>query len=221
MIGISTLDFIGLLNDTIPFSFPEDDLPGLHCVRVEWDGQMMHALSTDLTRVAWSSWHPDDDTPGADPDQLSVVNPWGGADSPWAVVLRRPDAEKLVQVFKLPTKRGLTPLQVSARNGRLFVKRDRVGGSLALSADVEGSLEEFPDLRKELAAHDRLSPVTGVAYNATQLADFSLVRPRGPMQLAFAGDMTHVVIGDRFRGGINPATVGLDHARRTVGRAEV
>ncbi|WP_047890968.1 hypothetical protein [Micromonospora sp. RV43] len=220
VIQISTFDFTGLLADVIPFSYPEDDLPTLHCVRLEWDGSMLHALATDLNRIAISSWHPHDDTEaGDDRDQGRLpVDPWGGKDRPWAVVLPRPDAEKLVQVFKLPTKRGLTPLAIECDHGHLKVVRPRIGGMLALRADVEGSLEEFPDLRRQLSEHDRVEAVGEISYAGANLADFcSAVRQRGPLELGFSGrtGMTRIAIGERFVGAVRPASVRMPMGSRS------
>lgn len=220
VIQISTFDFTGLLSDTIPFSYPEDDLPTLHCVRLEWDGTMMHALSTDLNRIAISSWHPHDDTEAGDEREQArlPVSPWGGSDRPWAVVLPRSDAEKLVQVFKLPAKRGLTPLAVEVQHGHLKVMRPRIGGLLSLRADVEGSLEEFPDLRKQLGEHDRVEAVDEISFSGGNLADFcASVRQRGPLELGFSGrtGMTRISIGERFVGAVRPASVRTQMGARS------
>ncbi|MBM0235923.1 hypothetical protein JNW88_00275 [Micromonospora sp. ATA32] len=76
MITIPTGDLVGVLADVIPFAFPEDDLPHVNCVRLEWDGEMLHAEATDTLHAARSSWHPDDDRDG-NTSQATLTNPLG------------------------------------------------------------------------------------------------------------------------------------------------
>ncbi|MFI5934747.1 hypothetical protein [Actinoplanes sp. NPDC051494] len=208
MITIPTGDLTGVLGDVIPFVFPDDDLPDLHCVRLEWDGTMLHALSTDRFRMAVSSWHPDDE-PDADVQDDMFVR-WGGADDPWTATLTLEDAKELVKVFKLPPKKQRVPLTLDFANEQVTVRRDRDTGYTAVRLDVPDQLAQFPDIRKLLADSDRLKPITGLMFNAKFLADFGKVRPRAPMQLSFTGStaITHVGIGKRFLGAIMPLREG-------------
>lgn len=212
MITIPTGELTGVLSDVIPFTFPDDDLPALNCVRIEWDGAMLHALSTDRYRIAWASWHPDDD-PDMD-SQDDLFTNWGGADDPWSATVTLDDAKELVKVFKLPVKEQRVPLSVDFANGQVTVRRDRDTGCTALRLDIPDQLAEFPDVRKLLADSDRVESVPGLAFNAKFLADFGKVRPRAPMQMSFTGSKTiaHVAIGKRFAGAIMPINEGQEAA---------
>ncbi|WP_213451561.1 hypothetical protein [Rhizomonospora bruguierae] len=66
MITIPTGELVGLLGDVVPFASPDKDMPNYNVVRLEWDGEMLHALTCDTIRIGWSSWHPD--AAGAAPD---------------------------------------------------------------------------------------------------------------------------------------------------------
>lgn len=211
MITIPTGDLTGVLADCLPFVHPDDDLPMLNCVRVEWDGEMLHALATDRIRLAWSQWQAGDLAPGTEA-QDDLFTEWGGADEPWQTTIALPDAAELVKVFKLGPKEWGCPLTVDydqARD-RLTVERSRETGHSAITVVAEGSGAEFPNLRALLAKADVLEPVTGLTYTAKYIADFAKVRPRGPLELKFTGTtgLTHVSIGERFVGAIVPVRLG-------------
>lgn len=220
MITIPTGEFVGILSDAIPFACTDDDLPSMNCVLVEWDGDVMHAISTDSIRMAWSQWAEDDELPSGEVVQEDLLSPWGAddGDEPWSILLPLADAKHLVKTYKLPVKEVWTPLQVDVDRGavpmRLVVERRRETGHSAIRTVVEGSTADFPKIRDVLTKFDRLEPVTDLAYTATRLADFAKVRPRGPMELKFTGRKTptHVTIGTRFIGAIQPARIGKDPA---------
>lgn len=73
-VTITTGDLCGLLLDVAPFAFPDDDLPDVNVIRLEWDGAMLHASATDTLRAARSSWHPDD-SDGDEPATCSWAQP--------------------------------------------------------------------------------------------------------------------------------------------------
>lgn len=209
MITIPTADLVGVLSDTIPFACPLPELPTLNCIRVEWDGQMLHTLATDRYRVAWSQWHPDDEPDEGVEAQSDLFTEFGGADDPWHAVIGLEDAKQLVKVFKLPTKEAHAPVTLDQERGQLQVKRSRDTGHSALTALMRAELpdgESTPDLVKLLADADRIEAVKGLSFNAKLLADFAKVRPRGNvMALRFAQKLVHVSIGERFVGAIVPA----------------
>lgn len=216
MITVPTGDFVGILSDTIPFAFPDDDLPTLNCIRLEWDGDMLHALATDRYRVGWSQWHPDDEPDGEAQDDMFTR--WGSGDDPWSFLLPLADAKELVKVFKLPAKEQRVPLTVDVDGGQLKVARSRDTGYSAHTTVLRGAgvdIADVPNVRQMLADNDRVQAVTGLAYSAKWLADFAKVRPRGPMELTFTGttQLTHVTIGERFVGAIIPSRVGADGQR--------
>jgi hypothetical protein len=124
MITIPTGDLTGVLADVIPFAFPKDDFPLLNVVRLEWDGQQLHALTTDRYRIGWSTWEPGD--VGKDEEvQDDLFSEWGSADDPWRCTLVLADAVEIAKVFKLGHKESQVPLTVDYEvdRRRLTVKR--------------------------------------------------------------------------------------------------
>jgi hypothetical protein len=221
-ITIPTGDLTGILADVIPFAFPEDDYPALCCVHLEWDGETLHAMTTDHHRLAWSQWTPGDIDD--QPQQDDLFTDWGSGDEPWTTNLALADAKELVKVFKLPTKEMNTPvvidhfappsltldeLQVGAKPAppaRTKVIRSRETGHSAITVVAEDNGHPFADLRATLAKNDRAKPTRNIIYNADYLADFAKVRARGPMQMTFTGPdkPTRITIGKRFIGAIMP-----------------
>lgn len=208
MIQIPTAEFVGLLADVVPFAFPDDDLPDINVVRLEWDGDMLHASATDTLRTVRSSWHPDDDENGT--DSPSLVNPYGGADDRWVVFTRLDDAKELIKHFKLPGKESRTPLTLDERDGQLRVSRSADTGHQDVTAVVTTRFCEFPDLTKVLDTEPLAEQMTEIRYVGRHLADFGIVRQRGPMTLTFCGTerATRVRIGERFVGTIRPDRSG-------------
>lgn len=217
-ITIPTGDLVGILSDVIPFAFPDDILPELNAVRLEWDGETLHALSTDRYRVGWSQWTPGDiDADEAAQDDLFAD--WGSGDEPWATSIPLADAKELVKVFKLPPKEANTAIVVDHNRAseRTKVIRTRETGHSAITVVAEGLgvTFPFPDVRATLAKSDRIKAVRNAIYRAEFLADFAKVRPRGPMQMTFAGGLTHITIGKRFVGAITPQK-GEDEPGRSL-----
>lgn len=209
MITIPTADFVGILSDTIPFAFDDEDIPDINCVRLEWDGKRLHALSTDRYRCAWSTWEPGEVAAGEEV-QDDLFTEWGSADDPWAMTIALDEAKELVKVFKLNPKEGHTPITVDYYTERWMAKvvRSRETGHSAITVAVPDMRCEFPDLRELLGKNDALHSVTGVNYTAKYMADFAKVRPLGPLSLRFSEGLTHVSIGERFVGAIMPVKVG-------------
>lgn len=206
MITIPTGDLTGVLADVLPFVSPDEDLPMLNAVRVEWDGKQLHALATDRYRVAWSTWDPDDD-PIDGEVQDDLFTTWGGADAAWTITVPADDVGALVKNYRLPKKEQRTPLTVGYETGRLQVARARETGHSALTAVVDGldgPNMVYPDLRKFLSDHDVLELIDHAMFSARYMADFAKVRNRGPMELKFTSVLTHVSIGPRFVGAIMP-----------------
>jgi hypothetical protein len=205
VITIPTGDFTGVLADVIPFAWPKDDFPQLNCVRLEWDGRQLHALTTDRYRLGWSTWEPGDVTAGEDL-QDDLFSNWGSGDTPWTCTLALADAAELARVFKLGVKETQVPVTVDyeADRRRLTVKRAKETGHSAITISAEDTFGEFPDVRKWLAAADKLAARREIQYNAAYLADFAKVRPRGPLSMRHTKGLTHVSIGERFVGAIMP-----------------
>lgn len=206
MIMIPTSDLTGILNDAVPFASDDEDLPAFHCLRIEWDGAMLHTLTMDGIRVAISSWHPDDKPDEDTQDALGTE--WGGADEPWTAIVGHADAVHLAKTFKLPVKRGHIPLVVDfdAARGRLAVTRYRDTDLSEIRVAVNTLLLDVMDIRRLVADAQVTEKVEKVAFNPRLLADFAKVRPRGAMRMWFGGE-THPVrveIGKRFTGLIMP-----------------
>jgi hypothetical protein len=211
-ITIPTGDLTGILTDTIPFAFPKDDLPALNVVRLEWDSQALHAITTDRHRLAWSTWEPGDLAFGEDA-QDDLFTEWGSGDNPWRCTLQLADAAEIAKVFKLGWKESRVPLTVDyeADRHRLTVKRTKETGHSAITISAEDTFsDEFPDVRKLLAAADKLTARRDIDYNAAYLADFAKVRPRGPLSMRHTKTLTHVSIGERFIGAIMPVALRAD-----------
>jgi hypothetical protein len=200
MITIPTSELLGLLSDAIPFANPDDDLPLLNSVRVEWDGRRLHAQATDRYRVAWSQW-----------DQEDMFTQWGGVDDGWVALVPLAAAKGLVKNYRLPAKEAVRcPLTVELDWTKLTVKRSGATGHDELTTTIDGlppeTSTQYPDLRALLANHDTTWPVRGLSFTAKLLADFAKVRPRGSLEMSFTGQKTPVLvsIGERFRGAIMP-----------------
>ncbi len=212
MITIPTSDLCGLLTDVAPFAFPDDDLPDVNVVRVEWDGNMLHASATDTMRAARSSWHPSDSD---DNDTMFAV--YGGADDRWSLLVDLAEAKEIAKVFSLPKKEGATPLTLTYDNGRLVIARNRDTGHTAHTMVVEGRLVNFPNLGGMLDT--AIQPVaTGVVdYSGALLAPFGLVRQRGGLlRMTFGAQRTRITIGDRFVGTIQPQPTGQRDVEPTL-----
>lgn len=201
-ITIPTGDLTGVLADVIPFAHPKADAGALNCIRLDWDGEYLHATATDRIRVGISTWHPDDEPDDDGQDDLFAR--WGGADDPWSILMPLDDAKDIVSNYKLGPKEYRVPLTIDMHEGVLKIERSRDTGHSRLVMQIQGVLDEFPDVRKFLREADRAIPVTGQRYTAKFLADFAKVRPRGPLELAFSKGLTHISIGERFVGAIAP-----------------
>lgn len=218
MITVSTGDLTGILADVIAFALDDEELADLNSVRLEWDGQMLHAYAHDLGRTAWSQWHPDDPLPAGAQDTLFAR--WGGDDGPWSVGLRLADARELVRLFKLPAKERSCPVTVDLLDDtRLRVARSAESSRSALIAVVEHDSTPRFDVAAYLSQWDRVAPVRSIAFNAAMLADFAVPRARGPLRLTFTGEEspTLVEIGERFLGAIMPTRT---EPRRSRDRAD-
>lgn len=204
MITIPTGDLVGILADVLPFAHPDDDYENIHCVRLEWDGEQLHAMATDRHRLGWSTWEAGD---VGDDDKDDTVSEWGSGDAPWVAVLDLADAVQISKVFKLPAKQVMTPLTVDydSDRHRVTVVRSKDTSHSAITISADDTFVEFPDVRGWLAKADQLAVVQEVGYSSKWLADFAKVRPAGPMKLRFAKGLTHISIGKRFVGAIVPA----------------
>lgn len=208
-ITVPTGDLVGILSDVIPMAHPDDEMPQLNAVRLEWDRKQLHTMATDRYRLAWSTWDPHD-KPEYE-HQPALDTEWGGSDEPWALSIGLDDAKHLVKTYKLGGKEGYhVPLTVELGNNSVKVVRSRDTGYSAITTvapdRTDPNLGGFPDLRELLSKNDVAVPTKELALNAKYLADFAKVRPRGPLELMLTGPngMVHIAIGKRFVGAIQP-----------------
>lgn len=209
-ITIQTGQFVGLLEDAMPFAFPKDDMPSVNVVRLEWDEEMLHASATDMLRTARSSWHPDDDEKGSDSKKplIPAYGDLGGADDRWVVFMRLADAKSLAKHFTLPKTDAAVPITLDHNNGRLRVDRSADTGQQAVRVDVETHFVEFPELTKLFDADPTPEPVEEIPYVGRHLGDFCSVRQRGQFVMTFADKITYIHIGERFVGTLRPDRTG-------------
>lgn len=219
-ITIPTGELVGLLSDAIPFAFPDDDLPHVNVVRVEWDGGMLHAEATDTLHAARSSWHPDDN-PDGDDGQGSLHNPFGGADEPWALLVAYDDAREVVKDYRLPTKEAQVPLLLEYDSGSLTIRRTRDTGHTAKRIVLEGRMVEFPPIGRVLDADFPIVPAGEVQYSGAVVARVGQVRQRGLMRMTFGGRSTRVTIGERFLAHLTPDRTGDLPRQATLDAARV
>jgi hypothetical protein len=211
MLTIPTGELVGTLQDIIPFASTDKDLPSVHAVRLEWDGDRLHALATDRYVAGWSRWHPDDKAVHADPDkgiQEELFDVWGGDHhKEWQVTLDLPDAAEIVKVYRLPAKQDRCPLEVECEWPKLTIRRRPSDEHSAIVSTFEGLRDiDFPNVRALLDV-GRLPVLTEqITYDAKKLATFAKVRYYGPLALRLHGPRTTTVvtIGERFTGAIMP-----------------
>lgn len=201
-IMIPTGDLCGLLSDVLPFAANHKD-SAFSAIRLEWDGNLLHAMATDRFHLAWASWHPDDehDLPRED----SLFDHFGGDDPPWSAIISAADAEHVRTTFKLGRKQWATALTLELTDdGSVEVARSHDTGYAALTERCPGLERDLIDFRKLLSSNDVTKKVSALSFNAGKLADFAAVRQRGPMHMLFTKTIAHVSIGDRFVGAIMP-----------------
>ncbi|TDC30079.1 hypothetical protein E1211_24855 [Micromonospora sp. 15K316] len=210
-VHIPTGEFTGLLEDVMPFACPDPELPRIHAVRIEYDGEALHAMATDDVHAGVSTWHPDD-LPDGEGTQEGLFARRGGADNPWHIVISLTDAADLVKKVKLKEKDRWVPLGLDFIEGvtdvhRLRVARNTDSGYPGLTVTVLDRDVEFPSIRGSLDREVTGRPVTELEFNPVLLGHFGQVRMRGDaMKITPTGEqsMAVVTIGDRFVGGIVP-----------------
>lgn len=213
-----SVEFVGLLNDAIPFALDDDDFPDLNCLRIAWDGELLHTQAHDNQHAAWSRWSPEDDPTEGDV-QESFLEPFGSDDEPWERVITLEDAKTLAKAFKPDKKRLFVPLHLDASAPDcLKVVRNRVPGLPATTITVDHQDITYADLAGELAKHDRADAVRSLAFTAAHLGHFATVRPRGPLEMTFTGQRGPAIvnIGERFTGLITPVRPAADRHLQSV-----
>ncbi|WP_431728625.1 hypothetical protein [Verrucosispora sp. TAA-831] len=203
---VPTADLLGLITDVSVLAGQEKEIPETYAVCIEWDGQQLHAMAGDDTRMGVSSWHPDDLPEEA--TQEGVFSRRGGHCDPWKIVLSLHDAADIVKTFKVSEKNRWVPLGLDFVPGvtachKLRVSRDTSSGLTGKSIVALDRNVKFADVRDMLAAEPTPQKVTDVIVNGESFAAFGLVRQRGGgMKLTFADGRVRVTVGERFVGQI-------------------
>lgn len=206
-ITIRTADLVGILTDVIPFAADIPELPHINAVRMEWDGEMLHAEATDTLHAARSSWHPDDDASGSS-KQATAFDILGGADNPWALIVRYDEAKEIVKDYRLPTKEADCLLTLDYNRGALTIRRSRDTGHAAKQFVAEGRMVEFPRVGAWLDGDMVQATVQQIQYSGAVFARVGQVRQRGLMRMVFGTKWTRVTIGDRFVATLSPDRSG-------------
>lgn len=216
MITLPANEFLGLIGDVVSFALDDTEFPALCCVRIAWDGNLLHTQAHDGQHMAWARWSSDDD-PDQD-TQESMLAPWGGDDEPWSVLISLEHAKLLLKTYKVATKLGWVPVQVGERDGRLRVVRDRAPGLMAITSTVDAHEAIFADFAEILGKLDKVEAQRSIAFTADCLAHLNDVRKRGPVVLTFTGPTTPtlVSIGERFTGAIQPERVAAERRLRAA-----
>src|SRR5690606_29846686 len=158
-ITIPTRDLIGASKDALLYTAPAKDWPELARVRYEWDGETLHISATNVLTGCHARWIPEqtgEDWPGVQ---------WGGADDPWAVVIDAESVKHLVKSLDVPGKLSGVPLTIDVDQAVMTVRRSRDTGLPAVQNRYTGSLDEFPDVEKQIANLGDPAPAAVLAFD--------------------------------------------------------
>lgn len=212
-ITVPTRELLTLLAATAPFASPEEDSVDRHAIRIEWDGERLHAMSADGYRTAWCSWGPDDVPELARGEQEPIGVSYGSPDDvtdPISVIITPGDAKDVIDSFKVAKKDGRTPLRVTVSPDRLIVHRSPDTGFSEHTLTLRGVQARFPDVRGLLmntaAGVPNAEPIRAAAFTPSFLKDFCTVMPGRVLELTFSGKLVLVKLGLYFRGSIAQAT---------------
>lgn len=204
---LPTRELVGLIGDVHRFASADPDDTTWHGVVIRWDGERLHALAGDGSRLAWMSWGPDD----GDAPTIPGLDTNGGADDPWELTITPENAKEIVTKFKLSVTLGETPVRVTGAADSLRIERDsEIAGVALRSVALAGvGADDLPDIATMIDAVARDAadrdprPVNG--YDGAALADFcnpKTVRQRGAVLLRPGRVSTYIMIGDYFQGAI-------------------
>jgi hypothetical protein len=209
MLTIPTGELVGTLQDVIPFAATDKELPAINAIRLEWDGDRLHAYATDHYVAGWATWHPDDDPvdPPKEGVQDDLFADWGSGDTGWQATLPLPDVLELVKVYKLPAKVDRIPLEVTVEFPKVTIRRRPADGHSAITTTFEArqGMDGFPDVRTLIGNPEPVpTPTDLLQVDAKRLAAFAKVRYHGPLRLypPDGAGPVKVRIGDRFTGAL-------------------
>jgi hypothetical protein len=207
MIELPTVEFVGALNDVIPFASTEKDDPAYNVIRLEWDGETMYTLASN--RHQHIRYEIDSRMWQNEPDM-----------APYSVRIALADAKMLASAFKLPTKHSYASVGIAVNTFspsenlyRVTFSRD---GSpdysrLALNVFGRGKPLGLDEDLKEVDIHSELAGWAGAvaeqehtAWSPKSLANFGKVERHGAILMEFMttkdGGAVRVSSGPRFQG---------------------
>jgi hypothetical protein len=209
LITVPTMEFVGALNDVIPFASKEKDDPAYGIVRIECDGDDVITLASNRNQHVRYFW---------DPNTVEIRE-----SRPFSIGIDLADAVNLARTFKLPTKLSWAPLHIGTsvddfeeNSYRLRVWRDGGEDWSKISQDVTGRGRPRPETKDipEPNIHglirdfaDRESHLEKIAFSGDRLANFGKVRAHGPVEFEFSGEAhqaVRVTVGPRFAGVVWP-----------------
>jgi hypothetical protein len=208
MLTIPTFDLIGASKDALLFTAPPKDFPELARVRYAWDGVALHVTATNVLSGCEATWDPDsDDWDGPDPWEGTA---WGGADTPWTVVVEVDAVKHLIKSLSVGIKLGRCPLTVEVDNATLVVKRSKDTGLSSVVNRYTGSLDQFPDVAALIAEVGQPEPAEMMACDWPGLTAVGKVSKRrgAPAEWLFSPKTLGVAVGAGFNAFVRAASVG-------------
>ena len=207
MIELPTVEFVGALNDVIPFASTEKDDPAYSVVRLEWDGENLYTLASN--RHQHVRYEIDSRQWQNEPDM-----------APYSVRIPLTDAKMLASAFKLPTKHSYASVGIVVKLSNFdaniyqatFLREGTSDYSrLALNVYGLGPARGLEEDLKEVDIHAEISGWAGAVasqevtvWSPKSLANFGKVDRHGPMALEFLtgkdGSPVRVTSGPRFAG---------------------
>lgn len=206
LIELPTYEFVGAINDVLPFASTEKDDPGYTVVRMDWDGEHLYFMASNRHQhvryeVDSRMWH---NEPDADPYSVRIASS---------------DAKMLASAFKLPTKHShatvgiaVNPFSPSENLYRVTFSRDAGEGYSRLALNVFGrgrpltdSDPKETDIPAEIAGWAGAVAIQErTAWSPKSLANFGKVERHGEIVLEFLtgkdGSPVRVTSGVRFQG---------------------
>ena len=191
LITLPTMEFVGALNDVIPFASTEADDPGYNVVRLESRREDVYVLASNRNQHVRYE---------LDPNSVEVHDP-----TPFSIRVSLDDAKHMARTYKLATKLSWAPidlgvevLSMSDNLYRLRVLRDageswtklgmNVTGRGAPRPGVDGDPVE-PDIHFEInkwISFGLIGVIFGIAY--------LYARRKGPVEESHADDEAEALL---------------------------
>ena len=206
MIELPTMEFVGALNDVIPFASTEKDDPGYSVVRMDWTGDGLFLMASN--RHQHVRYETDSRIWQNEPD-----------DDPYSVRIPLSDAKMLASAFKLPTKHSYVTVGIAVNSFsvgenlyRVTFSREGSDEYSRLALNVFGRGRPMTDADpKETDIPEEIAKWKGVvasrevtAWSPKSLANFGKVDRHGAILLEFLkdsdGSPVRVSSGPRFEG---------------------